>query len=73
MKVTVKRMIGKQLNRFFKGIINVIDGLFFIAAFALFDVTIYLASWFWGGIVTAITLIILGLMSEIVFSKGSDK
>lgn len=65
-------MLKKQLNRLGRGLIKIIDGLFFVAAMVLLDVTVYLASWFWGGIVTAITLVLMGLMTEVIFQKGGD-
>lgn len=65
-------MLKKQLNRLGRGLIKIIDGLFFVAAMVLLDVTVYLANWFWGGIVTAITLVLMGLMTEVIFQKGGD-
>ncbi|MCH5461511.1 DUF1056 family protein [Lactobacillus sp. LC28-10] len=65
-------MLKKQLNRLVRGLIKIIDGLFFVAAMILLDVTVYLASWFWGGIVTAITLVLIGLLTEVIFQKGGD-
>lgn len=65
-------MIGrKQLNKLKQGIIAYIDGFFYFAAIVLLDVTVYCASWFWGGIVTAISLAVMGWLAEIIyFSKG---
>ncbi|ANK60034.1 hypothetical protein AYR56_05340 [Loigolactobacillus backii] len=65
-------LIGKKkLNRLGQGIIKYIDGLFYFAAIVLLDVTVYFASWFWGGIVTAISLVVLGVLTEIIyFNKG---
>lgn len=67
-------MIGrKQLNKLKQGIIAYIDGLFYFAAIILLDVTVYCASWFWGGIVTAISLVVIGVLTEIIyFKKGGD-
>ena len=62
--------IKQILNRLKVWTVGVIDGLFFMAGFILFDTTIYFKSWFWGGIVTAITLIIMGLMSEQLGGDG---
>lgn len=62
--------IKQILNRLRLWTVSVIDGLFFVAGFILFDATIYLKSWFWGGIATAITLLIMGIMSELLM--GGD-
>lgn len=65
-------MIGRKLlNNVKHKLVSVVDGLFYLAAIVLLDVTVYCASWFWGGIVTAISLAVMGWLAEIIyFSKG---
>lgn len=55
----------KKIKSFFKQIINCIDGLLIFIAGVLLDVTVYLKSWFAGGIVTAVTLIVFALLIDL--------
>ncbi|MFT8879248.1 MAG: DUF1056 family protein [Oenococcus sp.] len=66
-------MKNKYLLRVFKAIFSNFDGLLFFSALILLDTTMYLKSWFLGGIVTAVSLVVAGVLIEIASGQGSGR
>ncbi len=66
-------MKNKYLLNFFKAIGSNLDGLLFLTGIILLDITFYFASWFWGGIVTAVSLVITGILIELASAQGGGR